>query len=104
MAERGARIASLLTNLSFGAVGAVAAAILVLPAYSALNASEHLWMLLLILASLAPVLALSGVVAGLAAGIGFPMRSAVALILGIVAAFWPALHFLLWSNCQQHYC
>jgi hypothetical protein len=35
------------------------------------------------------------------AGIGRPMRSAVALILGVVASFRPLLVWPLTSNCPQ---
>lgn len=100
MAERGARIARRLNDLAFAAVAGVGLSLVLLR----MNLStEILWWAGLILAALAPLLALASVVIGLSAGIGWPMRSAIALILGIVVFVWPLLYWLLFSNCPG-YC
>jgi hypothetical protein len=100
MVERGARIARRLNDLAFAAVAGVGLILVLLR----MNLStEILWWSGLALAALAPLLALTSVVIGLAAGIGWPMRSAIALILGIVVFVWPLLYWLLFSNCPG-YC
>ena len=91
-AERGARIARRLTDLAFVAVAGVLVVMLLL----GMNVSaEVVWWSGLILATLAPLLALTSVVIGLGAGIG--------LILGIVVFAWPLLWWLYLSNCRG-YC
>ena len=77
---------------------------LLLRAYPPLQVGDYLGGVGLIFAALAPALALASVVIGLVAGIGWPMKTAIALILGIVVSFWPLLVWLLTSNCPQHAC
>ena len=101
MAARGARIARWLTDLALAAAGLVFILLLTLPLYPSLE--KPLYLSGLILAALAPLLALASVVTGLAAGIGWPRRAAIALILGIVVSFWPLLWWLWFSNCPG-YC
>lgn len=102
MSERGAHIARLMTTLAFGSVGVVAAAFLLAAMYPQVTIGNYLGSPMLVLATLAPLLALSSVITGLAAGIGFPMKSAVALILSIVVSVLPLLNFL-W-NCPEGGC
>lgn len=102
MAERGARMARMLTNLAFGAIAAVLLLVLASNIHPRLASLLYLGNAGLIVAALAPVLALTSVVMGLAAGIGWPLRSAIALILGIVVSFWPLIWWLWLSNCPGH--
>ena len=104
MAGRGARIAGWLNNLAFGAVAVVLVIIVLLRVYPPLQAGDYLGGVGLLLAALAPVLALAGVVTGLASGIGWPIKAAIALILGIVVSFWPLFVWLLTSNCPRGAC
>jgi hypothetical protein len=99
VAERGARIAHRLTDLAYGVFAGVVAILLLLQVNLPPRGVDWLSRLGLVLAALTPVLALASVVSGLASGIGWPLRSAIALILGIVVSIWPLSWWFLVSNC-----